>query len=69
MPKLVFWNVSSRTNTIPVTEGKNGVVLVSGYSPSSIRAVMSGELDPYKALLKCFYTDRYDMVEKALKLS
>ena len=69
LPKLVFWNVSSRTNTIPVTEGKNGVVLVSGYSPSSIRAVMSGELDPYKALLKCFYTDRYDMVEKALKLS
>lgn len=67
LPRVTFWNVSSRTNTIPMKENENGVVLVSGFSPSSIRAVMSGELDPYKALLACFTVQRYDKVAEAIK--
>ena len=34
LPKLVFWNVNSRTKTIPMTENEMGVVLVSGFSPN-----------------------------------
>lgn len=67
LPRVTFWNVNSRTNTIPMKENENGVVLVSGFSPCSIRAVMSGELDPYKALLACFTVQRYDKVAEALK--
>lgn len=67
LPRVTFWNVNSRTNTIPMKENENGVVLVSGFSPSSIRAVMSGELDPYKALLACFTVQRYDKVAEAIK--
>lgn len=67
LPRVTFWNVNSRTNTIPMKENENGVVLVSGFSPSSIRAVMSGELDPYKALLACFTVSRYDKVAEAIK--
>lgn len=52
LPKLVFWNVCSRTNTIPCKENENGVLLVSGFSVNALKMVMSGETDPYKALLQ-----------------
>lgn len=67
LPRLTFWNVNSRSNTIPMRENDNGIVLVSGFSPSSIKAVMSGELDPYKALLACITAPRYDRVVDAIK--
>lgn len=67
LPRLTFWNVNSRSNTIPMRENDNGIVLVSGFSPSSIKAVMSGELDPYKALLACITVPRYDRVVDAIK--
>lgn len=51
MPKLIFWNVNSRTGTIPVKQNDNGVILVSGFSPAVTKMVLSNELDPYKALL------------------
>lgn len=68
LPRLSFWNVCSRTNTIPVTQNEQGVALISGYSPASIKAVMSNEIDPYKALLECFYTSRYDAVKEMLDI-
>lgn len=67
LPRLVFWNVASRTNTIPVTTNELGVALVSGYSPCSINAVMSNSLDPYQALLDCVNTERYDKVAETIK--
>ncbi len=68
LPRLSFWNVCSRTNTIPVTQNEQGVALISGYSPASIKAVMSNEIDPYKAFLECFYTSRYDAVKEMLDI-
>ena len=68
LPKLSFWNVNSRTNTLPITQNKQGVALVSGYSPASIKAVMSNEVDPYKAFLECFYTPRYDFIKEVLDI-
>jgi hypothetical protein len=61
-PRLVFWNVNSRTNSIPVTVNKNGVVLVGGYSASICKMVLGGELDPYKALVKVLLSERYSQV-------
>ena len=65
LPRLVFWNVASRTNTIPMREGPNGVVLVSGYSPNAMKMVMSGKLDPYECLVDTLMSPRYDAVEEA----
>ena len=59
MPKLIFWNVNSRTNTIPLTENENGVILVSGFSPAIVKLVLSNELDPYKALVNELMSERY----------
>lgn len=52
LPRLVFWNVNSRTKTIPVTQNKLGVYLLSGFSPNVLSMLDNGELDPFKALLK-----------------
>lgn len=59
LPKLVFWNVCSRTNTIPCKHNENGVLLVSGFSVNVLKMVMNGETDPYKALLKELNSERY----------
>ncbi|MCK9482341.1 MAG: DUF2828 domain-containing protein [Bacteroidia bacterium] len=67
IPKLVFWNVMSRTLTIPAQENESGVILLSGFSPSAINMALSNEVDPYKALVKFLNDKRYDVVEEALQ--
>lgn len=67
LPRLVFWNVCSRTGTIPLKTNKNGVCLVSGFNPTIMDMVLSGELDPYKCLVDKLNSSRYDAVEKAVK--
>lgn len=65
LPRLVFWNVASRTGTIPVKENELGVALVSGFSPNVARLVMSDCLDPYEALLNELNAERYETVKEA----
>lgn len=67
MPRLVFWNVNSRTGTIPVKENDLGVALVSGFSTNVCKMVMSGKTDPYECLVETLMSERYDAVEAALK--
>lgn len=66
LPRLVFWNVNSRTGTIPVKENDLGVALVSGFSPNIAKMVMSGKTDPYECLLEAINTERYQPVEDIL---
>lgn len=67
MPRLVFWNVNSRTGTIPVKENALGVALVSGFSVNVAKMVMSGKTNPFECLLETLNDERYDPVEKALR--
>ena len=66
LPRLVFWNVNSRTGTIPVKQNDMGVALVSGFSVNVLKLVMSGELDPYKLLVDMLNGERYNAVEEAI---
>lgn len=66
MPRLVFWNVNSRTGTIPVKENELGVALVSGFSVNVAKMVMSGKTDPFECLLETLNSERYAPVEVAL---
>lgn len=66
LPRLVFWNVNSRTGTIPVKENDMGVALVSGFSVNICKMVMSGKLDAFECLLEAINVPRYDAVEKAV---
>lgn len=62
LPKLVFWNVCSRTNTIPVTQNENGVVLVSGFSVNTLNMVLNGKTDPFLALVDELNTEKYNSI-------
>lgn len=59
MPQLVFWNINSKAGTAPVTVGTQGTALVSGFSPSILKGVVSGELDPVNVMLKTIMSERY----------
>ena len=63
LPKLVFWNINSRTGTVPLTENENGVILMSGFSKNLMQMAMSSEIDPYKALVAQINVPRYSIVE------
>lgn len=67
LPKLVFWNVNSRTNTIPVIENEMGVVLVSGYSPNIMSMILSNQTDPWLALKETLDSERYTCISDTLK--
>ena len=64
MPKLVFWNVNSRTNSIPVHKTDAGIILVSGFSRNIMDMVLSDEITPLKALLSILDTKRYQAIDK-----
>ena len=67
LPRLVFWNVNSRTKTIPLTTNGLGVALVSGYSPAIANMVFSAKMDPYEVLVDAVNAKRYDAVQKAIE--
>lgn len=67
LPKLVFWNVNSRTNAIPMTENEMGVIMVSGYSPNIMSMIMSNQTDPWLALKEKLDDKRYDCISDILK--
>lgn len=66
LPRLIFWNVNSRTGTIPLKENKLGIALVSGFSTNIAEMVMSDELDPLKVLLEKLGTERYKKIAEIL---
>ena len=65
LPRLIFWNLCSRTITVPLQENSNGVVLASGFSPNMAQMMMSGELDPFKCLRQVLERPRYQPVHTA----
>ena len=68
MPRCVFWNICSRTGTLPVNKHENfPVALVSGFSPAICKMVLSGKLDPFECLVEQLNSERYQIVEDAVK--
>ena len=52
VPKLIFWNVNSRTNTIPIKTNELGVYLLSGFSPNVLNILAGGLDNQFEALMK-----------------
>ena len=63
LPKLIFWNVNSRTKTIPLIENKLGVTLVSGFSQNVLKMVMNDRYNPYEVLIETLDSERYVPIE------
>lgn len=65
LPKMVFWNVASRTGGVPLQENGNGLVLASGFS-QNILDMLSG-VDPEDTIRRKLAAPRYDCVATALR--
>ena len=66
LPRIIFWNIYSRSKTIPIKENELGVTLVSGFSPNIVKMVLSNKLDPFECLLEQLNSERYYPIEKAI---
>lgn len=65
MPKLVFWNLNGRSGNVPVTKHETGTALVSGFSPSIMKAVLSNkEFTPESIMNEAIMIDRYKLTYK-----
>ena len=61
VPSIVFWNLNAKDNA-PVKHDKSGVALVSGFSPTIVKSVLSADMDqftPEGIMLKTVMVDRY----------
>jgi hypothetical protein len=62
VPKLVWWNLNDHGN-VPVRFDQNNVGLVSGFSPSILKNILSAtEFTPYSIMMSTIDTPRYDIV-------
>lgn len=63
MPKVVWWQVDSRQNNVPVKFNDCGVAMVSGSHPSILKQICSAEyLTPMGLMLKAITDKRYSPI-------
>jgi hypothetical protein len=63
MPEIVFWNVNGRLGNVPASSKDSGIGLVSGFSPSILKAVLQGEIySPEQLMLDAVDTARYSCI-------
>jgi hypothetical protein len=63
VPAIVFWNINAADN-VPVKHDASGVALVSGFSPSIVKSILSADMDeftPEGIMMKTIMNDRYSI--------
>lgn len=68
LPRLVFWNVGSYDNTIPLQQNEKGLVLMSGFSKSNLDMLLSDNLDPL-SVLKDELDRKYSFIDNIIPKS
>ena len=60
MPSIIYWNIQSRGNNIPVSFDATGTALISGFSPSILKSVVRGEIiSPEQIMDQTILSERY----------
>lgn len=68
LPRLVWWNIASRSGTIPLQQNpETGMILCSGYSQSQFKMIASNKTDPYDVLLEALDAPRYARIGELVK--
>lgn len=63
-PEIVFWNVDAKQDDSPVKFDEDGTALVSGFDPSIMANVLSGEnITPQEIVWDVLGSDRYEPVQ------
>jgi hypothetical protein len=67
-PHIIFWNVDGSSYDFPVSSGDHGTALISGFSPSVMKTVLSGDnsFSPYSMMRNCLDEERLKAVYIAL---
>lgn len=67
VPKIVYWNLVDYGRNTHVTFDQKGSALVSGFSPATMKAVLSDveSFTPLNVVLEAVMTDRYDWQKTA----
>jgi uncharacterized protein involved in tolerance to divalent cations len=64
LPKIVFWNLNAGKQNFPVQMDENGTALISGFSPSILKSVLSGKtMSPESIMLETLNSERYSSVK------
>ena len=63
LPDVIFWNVCSHGNNIPVNFSETGAALVSGFSPIIFNMVMGEEISPEYIMNKIILSERYEKIK------
>ena len=63
LPCIVFRNVQSRSRQQPVKMNEQGVMLVSGCSPSIFSLVVEDRITPYEYMEKVLASERYAAIQ------
>jgi hypothetical protein len=63
VPKIVYWNIHSKSDNSPVRFDERGTALVSGFSPSILKNILGGkDIDPISIMLSTINSERYSSV-------
>jgi len=64
LPQIVFWNVRGREENNPVLASMKGVGLVSGFNPSKMTSILSGQIQtPEDLMMKIVHSERYQLIK------
>ena len=69
-PQIVFWNVNGASTDFPVSVSDHGTALISGFSPTIMKAVLDGDVSfsPYNIMRKTLDSERLLPVRRALSV-
>jgi hypothetical protein len=63
LPRVVWWNVSSRNDNFPIRADERGAALVSGCSPSILKSLLAAKaFDPMSIVYETVNSPRYERV-------
>lgn len=58
-PTIIYWNLNAHDN-VPVKSDKEGAILISGFSPSIMKSILSGKnVTPRDQMMETIGSDRY----------
>ena len=64
MPQLIYWNVNSENDNVPVTMHDKNVALVSGYSPTIFNNLIGNkDMSPMSIMLDVLTGERYKNIK------
>lgn len=65
MPNIVYWNIQSRGENVPVRFDESGTALISGFSPSIMISLLSGStITPVGIMMETIGNERYSRIKR-----